>query len=314
MGTNGDDIEREVLPSDTFLSLKQHLREEGLCPAPPEGIHFSYGGQPLDVDTDTFAGHSIETGAAFYVLQLDGMHVTWLLPWREWNEENWQTESVEVEVWACETLDGMKARLLSNVEERSPEDLQSMIWFVQQPGEVALQRLPVQDNPPDTVEPVLEAPTVGQTLKAGCRIVCEWPRRELTAAPGQTVMSLRGWPALRNNMACAAAERWLGSLTHQLAMFERADGVPPPCCCSLWQICGCFILRILSIATAILRAVDAGTRSLIQLGSFCSHSPAASCVPCHAVAMNCGNVPNQWETCTVCCTACNQLCGLFRSR
>lgn len=172
---DGEELERRVSPSDSFAALKLGLHNEGLC-GPPQATYLKYGGQYLDEDSDTFSGHGIETGAVLYVTTDKSIPVTLLLPWTGYTHANWRTHQRHAEVWGNEPLETMKQRLISEVPN-APDDTEALIWFVHNPGSHQQTRLPSQMDLGRDVELLVMA---GQVLRPNARLVCEWPRRELT--------------------------------------------------------------------------------------------------------------------------------------
>lgn len=172
---DGEELEYRVLPSDTFEALKLRLHHEGLC-GPPKATYLKYGGQNLDEDADTFAMHGIETGATVYITTDKAIPVSLLLPWTGYTHANWRTHQRHAEVWGNEPLETMKHRLISAVPD-APAEAGEMIWFCHNPGSHQQTRLPSQMDLGRDVELLVMA---GQVLRPNARLICEWPRRELT--------------------------------------------------------------------------------------------------------------------------------------
>merc|ERR1712057_79117 len=59
-----------------------------------------------------------------------------------------------------------------------------MIWFIHNPSDAQQKRL--EFSPARCSETsVAEEGRVGRFIEPGCRVTCEWPRRELTPPPGE---------------------------------------------------------------------------------------------------------------------------------
>merc|ERR1711959_126394 len=127
----GNDVERSVMPSDTFEAFKWGLHEEGLC-GPPEVSHLSFGGDELTEGSETFQQHGIESGAAIFLRSDVAIKVTLLRPWTEWTQETWSDHTLELEVWEDESLHAMRTRIESTLAQDpaapSPQEISSMIW------------------------------------------------------------------------------------------------------------------------------------------------------------------------------------------